>query len=126
MVTKAVTFLVTNNSSFTGDVAMAIKLKNEVLEKDDPKRLMRSLKRHTLLLLQPLFIAVLITAFWTLIRGLGVHFPELDTDGLAVAIINTLAIMFSLIYAVILSTIWANFQKISTCIMTEDMETFLR
>jgi hypothetical protein len=104
---------------------MPIKLEKRPLRHTDPRRRWRSIKRHTLLLLQPLAVALATTALWSFLWGRDIHLATKDTETLTVAIINTLAIFYGLIYAVILSAIWENYKRISVCILQEDKETFL-
>lgn len=104
---------------------MSIKLGKKPLKHTDPKRRWRSFKRHALLLSQPLAATSLITVAWSFLWSRNIHLSGEDTETLTVAIINTLAIFFALIYAVILSTVWENFGKISICILKEDKEAFL-
>jgi hypothetical protein len=105
---------------------MSIKIPpGRLFKRNDPKRVWRSFRRHTLLVLQPLGVTGFVLIIWIQLRSLGIHLAEEDLETMTVAIINTLAIIFSLIYAVVVSTIWENYRKIGLCILREDKETFL-
>lgn len=94
-------------------------------KRDDPQRIWRSFRRHFLLVLQPLGVTCLVLLIWTNLRNNGIHLASEDTETVTVAIINTLAIMLSLIYAVVAATIWDNYREIVRCVLLEDKKKFL-
>lgn len=99
--------------------------RGQLSKRNDPERVRRSFKRHALLVLQPFGATCIVSLIWTLMRMSGIHLAGEDTELVSVAIVNTLAIVFSLIYAVVLSAVWDNYKKVTLCILQEDKEKFL-
>jgi len=97
----------------------------QLSKKNDLKRKWRSFTRHSLILLEPLIVSGLVTGGWIYLRSNGYHLSHEDGETLSVAIVNTLAIIFSLIAAVVLATVWDNYRKIVIAVLREDKESFL-
>lgn len=94
-------------------------------KKEDWQRRRRSLERHTLLVLQPFAIALCAVGAWHTLRKHGWYFSHDDETVLTGAIVTTLAVAFSLTAAVVLNTVWENYRKVVSCVLTKDIRTFL-
>ncbi len=97
----------------------------ELSKKRDRARKWQSFKRHTLLILQPFLIATVLAAVWYGLWSQGYHFSGEDEGILAGAIVTMLAIAYSIIAALVLTSVWEKYRKVVIAVLQRDKHTFL-
>ena len=93
-------------------------------KRNDPRRRLRSMRRHTLLMVPPCVVACLSVWGWSWLREHGIHFPIEDEVSLTTAIMS-LGGFFAILAAIVMSTIWEKHQKVSICVVKRDRQEFL-
>ena len=95
-------------------------------KKNDADRKWKTIKKHTLLLLQPIGVSIVCTAMWyyLLFRN-GIHFPKEDEGPLLAGIFVMLSVAYTITTAATFSAVWDKSHKMVISVLKRDQETFL-
>jgi hypothetical protein len=96
-----------------------------LLKKKDVARRWRSFERHFILIMKPFLIALLVLMMWDWLRFRGYHFPKEDEPIMISTVITIIGIVYGVIAALIINSVWGKYKKVVICILEKDKHTFL-
>lgn len=94
-------------------------------KKNDLARKLRSLRRHTMLLLKAALVTLLPLLLWYQLWSCDIHFGAGDESVIIGASIATLGLAYGIMASVVLSSIWEKYRKVVISVLRRDEETFL-
>ncbi|TAK96534.1 hypothetical protein EPO05_01585 [Patescibacteria group bacterium] len=94
-------------------------------KKNDPARKWRSFRKHAMLILEPLVLAVMFVKLWQLLRHLGLYLSDEDELSLTSSVITTLAVAFSIMATLMFNTVWEKYRQVVIFVLKGDKEGFL-
>ena len=90
-----------------------------------PERLLLVFKRHLPIIIKPAIFAVATLFLWQYLHAQGVYFGSLSEGTFAGTAVAFLSIVYSIMAALVINSIWDDYKAVSFCLVRNDKETFL-
>ncbi|OGY89587.1 MAG: hypothetical protein A2677_03995 [Candidatus Komeilibacteria bacterium RIFCSPHIGHO2_01_FULL_52_14] len=85
----------------------------------------RTIGRQARLFARPAITATLMVCVWTILRRFGVHLDKQDEQILSNGVIPTLGVVYGIMAAHVLSTVWKEYKLVEYCVTHNDFQKFM-